>query len=100
MLYEVNIDLDAGIREAYFEWLGAHVAEICALPGFVGAEVFDVLDPPPAPGRVAICMQYRLTGPDALETYLREHAPRLRADGIARFGEAFRASRRVLRVRD
>jgi hypothetical protein len=41
-------------------------------------------------------VQYRLRGADALAAYLRDHAPRLRADGIARFGERVRASRRVL----
>lgn len=99
MLYEVNIDLDATVREAYFEWLEAHVAEIRALPGFTGAEVFEVLDPPSAPGRTTICVQYRLTGHDALDAYLRDHAPRLRADGLARFGGRFNASRRVLAPR-
>jgi hypothetical protein len=32
----------------------------------------------------------------ALDDYLREHAPRMRAEGIARFGDRFRAERRVL----
>lgn len=96
IIYEVNIDLAAGVRSEYLDWLRAHVAEICALPGFTGAEVFEVTDPPPAPGRVALCTQYRLEDQAALETYLRDHAPRLRAEGIARFGDQFRASRRVL----
>jgi hypothetical protein len=42
-------------------------------------------------------VQYRLIDAAALEAYLRDHAPRLRADGVARFGERFRAQRRVLR---
>ena len=100
MLYEVNIDLDADVRAAYRAWLDGHVAEILALPGFTQAVVFEVLDPPPAPGRVALCVQYRLSGADALDAYLREHAPRLRADGLARFGGRFTASRRVLRPLD
>ena len=89
VIYEVNIDLEATIRADYLAWLDAHVVEICAL-------VLEVTDPPPAPGRASLCVQYRLTGPDALGRYLAEHAPRLRAEGVERFGTRFSASRRVL----
>ena len=96
VVYEVNLDLDAAIRGEYLAWLAAHVAEIRALPGFTGAAVFEVADPPPPIGRVALCVQYRLSGTAALEAYLRDHAPRLRAEGLARFGGRASASRRVL----
>ena len=43
-------------------------------------------------------MRYHLESREALEQYLRDHAPRLRADGIARFGERFRATRRVMEL--
>lgn len=96
VVYEVNLDLDAAVRGEYLAWLAAHVAEICALPGFAGAAVFEVADPPAPDGRVALCVQYRLAGMAALEAYLRDHAPRLRSEGLARFGGRFSASRRVL----
>lgn len=96
VIYEVEIDLDAAIRTDYLAWLDAHVAEICALPGFSGATVFEVVDPVPVPGRVRLCTRYRLRDRAALDAYLRDHAPRLRADGIARFGGRFHATRRVL----
>ncbi len=96
VVYEVNLDLDATVRAEYLDWLQGHVAEICALPGFLGARILEVTDPPPAPGRASLCVQYRLTGPQALGIYLAEHAPRLRAEGLTRFGERFTATRRVL----
>jgi hypothetical protein len=34
----------------------------------------------------------------ALQAYLDHHAAAMRGDGAARFGDRFRASRRVLRV--
>jgi len=98
VVYEVNIDLDAGIEVEYRAWLHGHVAEIVALPGFTGAAVFDVVDPA-AEGRIGICMQYRLHDEAALQAYFAQHAPRLRADGVARFGDGFSATRRVLRSR-
>lgn len=98
VIYEVNLDVDASVEADYRIWLHAHVAEILALPGFLDAHVFDVVDPPPAPGRIAICTHYRLIDHNALQAYLEEHAPRLRADGVARFGGRFTASRRVLQA--
>ncbi|TXH77735.1 MAG: DUF4286 family protein [Lysobacteraceae bacterium] len=97
VLYEVNIEVDAAAHEEYRRWLRSHIAEILALPGFTGARIFDVLDPPPSAGRIGLCVQYALKNQAALDDYLRDHAPRLRADGIARFGDRFQAARRVLR---
>lgn len=98
-VYEVNLDIDAAIEADYRAWLATHVAEILALDGFTGATVLDVLDPAPATGRVQLCVQYALVDAAALDAYLRDHAPRLRAEGLARFGDAMRATRRVLAPR-
>ncbi|MGO1073455.1 DUF4286 family protein [Lysobacter sp. CA199] len=98
VIYEVNLDLDASIAEDYLAWLRPHMREICALPGFLGASLHEVSEPAAEPGRVALCVQYRLRDQSSFDDYQRDHAPRLRADGIARFGGKFNASRRVLRV--
>lgn len=96
VIYEVNLDIDARVIDAYRDWLGDHVAQILALPGFLGAHVFEVAEPASASGRVSLCVQYRLRDAAALDDYLREHAARLRADGLARFAGRFNASRRIL----
>lgn len=97
VLYEVNLDIDAEVIATYRRWLDAHVAEICALPGFTGARVFAVIEPPAAAGRVSLCVQYTLRDAAALDAYLEMHATRMRADGLARFGGKFNANRRILR---
>ncbi|QIL19330.1 DUF4286 family protein [Thermomonas sp. HDW16] len=98
VVYEVNLDVEAAIEADYRAWLRGHIDDILALPGFLDARVFDVIDPPPAPGRIALCVQYRMHDEAALQDYFDQHAPRLRGDGIARFGGRFNASRRVLRA--
>jgi hypothetical protein len=97
IVYEVNLEIDAGIAAEYRDWLDAHVAEILALPGFTGARILEVLEPAPPSRRIALCVRYTLADATALDVYLREHAPRLRAEGVARFGDGFRAQRRILR---
>ena len=92
--YEVSLDVNAAIADEYLTWLRAHVTEILDLPGFTGAVILsqEVDDP----DRRAWCVRYRLTDRAALEAYFRDHASRMREDGLRRFGDAFRASRRIL----
>lgn len=93
VLYAVRVAVDATIAADYRAWLGAHVAEILALPGFTGAEIFrEETDD----DSVAYTVHYRLADRAALDDYLRDHAPRLRADGLARFGGRMSASRQIL----
>jgi hypothetical protein len=94
ILYEVRIEIDAVLADAYRTWLDAHVREIVALPGFAGAAVFA--EDATTTGRAGFCIHYRLVDRAALDRYLMEHAPRMRAEGTARFGDRFSARRRVL----
>jgi hypothetical protein len=71
-----------------------------ALPGFIAAEILEQRDPPPTRGTRALNVQYRLVDDAALQRYLTEHAPRMREEGVRRFGDAFTATRRVLAVID
>lgn len=96
LVYEVNLEVAAAIAPAYRAWLEAHMREMTALPGFLGTRLYEVGEPR-VDGGLSLCVHYRLRDAAALDEYLREHAPRMRADGVARFGDGFRASRRVLR---
>ncbi|MBS0226792.1 MAG: DUF4286 family protein [Proteobacteria bacterium] len=94
VVYEVNLDVDAAIADAYLAWLRDHVAEILGLPGFLDARIFAVEDPPP--GRILWCVHYRVRSRAALQDYFDHHAAAMRGDGILRFGDRFSASRRIL----
>jgi hypothetical protein len=95
-VYEVNLWVDRSIADAWLAWLDDHVREIVALPGVLGASVFEVLDPTPPAGQRCWCVKYLMRDQAALDEYLARHAPRMRQAGIDRFGDAFRAERRVL----
>jgi hypothetical protein len=95
LIYEVTLDIDAAIANEYRTWLNRHTAELLALPGFVDARIFDLLEPA-APGRIGLCVQYTLRDRAAYDAYLRDHAERVRGDGIERFGDRFTATRRLL----
>ena len=95
IVYEVRIEVEPAIADAYHDWLVPHVHEIIAIPGFTGAELFREDGDGAHP---VFTVRYHLETRRALEAYLREHAPRLRAEGEANFGGRFRASRRVMEL--
>lgn len=95
IIYEVNVFVRREIETEYREWLPKHIVEILALPGFLDAQCFDVQGSEDN-GTIDICMQYRLESQSALDNYLAQYAPRLRADGVEKFGDRFTANRRVL----
>lgn len=100
IVYEVNLAVNADAAEAYAAWLDGHIAELLALPGFEGATCFEDVTPERPDDRRRWTIHYRLASREALDAYLRDHAPRMREDGMQRFGGRFEASRRFLLPRD
>ena len=98
VIYEVALFVDGGIAAEYRAWLDGHVREMLAIPGFVSAQVLELLDPAAEAGEIALCVQYHVHGMAALEDYVQHRAAGMREQGIARFGGRFRAQRRVLQV--
>lgn len=99
VLYEVNLEAEAAIEGPFDTWLRDHIADVLQFDGFLSAEILDDQSAT-TPGRIRRTVQYRLRNQPALETYLREHAPRLRAQGVEKFGERFTSERRVLAHRE
>jgi hypothetical protein len=98
VIYEVNLEADAGIEAAFDTWLRDHVADMLQLPGFQAAEILSDSSAPG--GRVRRTVQYRLRDQAALDDYLQFHAPRMRAQGVERFGDRYAADRRILAHRE
>lgn len=94
VIYEVTLHVREALAADYLAWLREHVGQMLALPGFVGAELAQIDEV--AAGERGWCVRYTLRDRASLDAYFRDHAPRMRGDGIARFGDAFRASRRIL----
>ncbi len=94
VIYEVTLHANAAIANAYMAWLREHVAAMLALPGFESAELAALIEDTEV--ERGWCVRYRLRDRAALDAYLREHAAAMRSEGIARFGDAFRAQRRIL----
>lgn len=95
VIYEVTVCVPSARADEYLHWLRAHIVQMQALPGFEDAAL-EVLCADVADGERGWCVRYRLRDRQALDDYLREHAPRMRGEGLARFGDCLRATRRIL----
>jgi hypothetical protein len=94
VIYEVECSLDPSIVEKFDAWLPGHARQVLACEGFTGAEIQAPSEA--VPGQPVVRRtQYRLRDRAALERYLEQDAPRLRADA-ASFGDQVTFSRRVL----
>jgi hypothetical protein len=96
-IYEVNLTVNSDIAADYAAWLGDHIRQILAIDGFIDATWFEV--EAAAPDTVQWSVHYRLRDRESLNRYFAEHAERMRADGMERFGGGFTATRRVMEVR-
>lgn len=96
ILYVVDLEMDAAIRDDYLAWLREHVDEMLTLPGFLRAQIHARLEPPP--DGCGFAVHYRLRDRAAFEHYLATHAPRMREAGWWRWGERVRARRSLLQV--
>lgn len=94
VIYEVEARVDPSVVDEFDAWLPGHVREVIACPGFTGAEMQRPVGEDAA-GGILRRTQYRVENMAALERYFGQDAPRLRADGAARFGEKAVFSRRL-----
>jgi len=100
VIYEVNhLDIRPDIHDSYCLWLAVHAREMLSLAGFVGVDWFECESPTGGSTSHNVCLHYHLHGQDDLDRYLREDAPRMRAEGLRLFPGGSTIARRVLRPR-
>lgn len=93
VIYEVNLNVDKEIFEAFRAWLDDHIKSILKLPGFIQAHLCQESD---HPDHARLCIHYLLATQQDMDNYLNHHAEAMRADGLSKFGGQFSAQRRIL----
>ncbi len=74
---------DPALADEWLRWLReGHIAEVKS-GGATDAEIIELDDP--GAGRRAFEVRYHFPSRDAFERYERDHAPRLRAEGLELF---------------
>lgn len=95
-IYEVRIEVDNEIAQEYRNWLEDHMAEIVKCAGFDKALL--LAEKPANEESQLFTVQYWAPDEDTVLHYIENLAPAFRADGVERFGDRFRAQRRILNL--
>lgn len=98
IIYEVDLKVAQTIAQEYLNWLRCHLHEMLKQTGFLEATIYqEVMENDKT--EHAVCryiVQYTVASREMLDHYFEKGAPMMRQQGIARFGDKFTATRRVL----
>lgn len=92
VIYEVNLTIDNEIFNDYYQWLTKHIEIMLTYRGFIQAEIAEEHI---HENEKKMTVRYSLDSIVDLENYLNTHASEMREDGIKKFGDKCRASRRI-----
>lgn len=98
IIYNVTIKVEPSIAAEWVGWMKQeHIAEVMATGLFLDYRLCRLLEQDEAEGLTYI-VQYFCDSLEDYNTYISEHAPRLRDNGFQRFGNQFIAFRTVMEV--
>ncbi|OYU83447.1 MAG: hypothetical protein CFE24_11350 [Flavobacterium sp. BFFFF2] len=94
--YNVTINIDQTVEQTWLSWMqNKHIAEVLATGLFQQARMVKIKTDQ-ADGSTSYAVQYTADSMDDLDQYYREHAPRLREEGLQLFGDKMLAFRTEL----
>lgn len=94
ILYEVNLAVDPTIEKEFEAWLPQHINDMLALGCFQSASFWKLRQESGA--RPQYVSHFILDSFQTLTEYFEHHAEKMRADGVQRFSNKMKASRRIL----
>lgn len=98
-IYNVTLNIDESIHQEWLEWIKEHIPQVLGTGLFSDAKLTRVLVEEEK-GGVTYSVQYRAKTREDLDNYYKNHANRLRQDGLKRFADKVLAFRTELQVID
>ena len=94
IIYEVNLDIKPDIVMEFNDWLDGHIEEMLEFEGFESARKLNTVEE----DTHFLTVQYFIKSQEDLDRYLRNHAEKMREKGKNKFGDYFKAGRRILKT--
>lgn len=100
ILYEVNIKVNNGIFEKYYDWLNNHMLDMLKITGFKKASIFEnVTNNHISNNANELTVVYEVNSKEDLENYFNNQAESMRSQAVELFGDYINISRRVLELK-
>lgn len=96
-IYNVTVNVDESILLDWMDWIKPHIKEVLKTGRFISAKLTQVLVEEDM-GGVTFSIQYTAPTKEDLEAYYEHDAPKLRNDGLAKFGDKMLAFRTELKL--
>lgn len=98
IIYNVTVKVDKEVAREWVNWMKQeHIPELMKTGLFVDYRLARLLEQDETEG-VTYTAQYYCDSLEHYQTYISEHAPRMREKGFQRFGNRFIAFRSVMEV--
>ncbi len=98
-IYNVTINIDESVHDEWLRWIKTHIPQVLATGKFNKATLARVLVEEEM-GGVTYSVQYRAHSREALDSYYKEDAEKLRNDGLKKFADKMLAFRTELQIVD
>ncbi|NJN49857.1 MAG: DUF4286 family protein [Polaribacter sp.] len=96
-IYNVTINVDDNIKNKWLTWIETHILDVLNTGKFISAKLTQVMVTEEM-GGTTYAVQYFTESKEKLEDYYKNHAPRLREEGLSLFGDKMLAFRTELEV--
>lgn len=95
-IYEVSLQIELDIYEAYRAYLARHVPEVVKCAGFLKADILVATEISDGIQRVRVL--YYANALDTIHQYFEQYAADMRTDALKHFPTGFSASRAVFHM--
>lgn len=99
IIYNVTSNIDERVHQKWLEWIKEHIPQVLATGYFTEAKLTKVLVEEDL-GGVTYSIQYRAKSREALDSYYKHAADKLRQDVLKHFGDQVLSFRTELEVID
>lgn len=95
IIYNVTLNIDNSIHDEWLEWIKQHIPKVLATGLFLKATFTKVLVEESIEG-LTYSIQYLAHSKEALESYQKQYAADIQAEGSEKFGDKMLAFRTEL----
>lgn len=99
IIYNVTSNIEDSAHDEWLLWIKEHIPQVLATGKFTEAKLTKVLTEQDIEGQT-YSVQYRAHNREALNSYYKEDANRLRGDGLKRFADKVLSFRTELEIVD
>ena len=85
-IYNVTINIDNSVNDEWFSWIKTHIIAVLNTGRFTTAKLTEVLVEEEM-GGTTYAIQYRAKSREALDSYYKNDADKLRQDGLLKFAD-------------